>query len=903
MADTPGYLSNAELAAGVQVQTDQVKQFKDEQTNLYTTSAATASITDAEGVARTVPSWNSLNEQIGAAAVGQGSGMLGYATKAGLDADLAHADGTMATVTNDPTPANNGAYRKSGASGSGSWILSADRVSALQATTAKNTEDIANTTLNVARLPSSLSVPNLFSLDEINIKGLPNLLLVTGALAPTPDHVGQVPCWTVTTNAGDASNSVRFAFDASKFAGSKIAASTEFLYVTPVGSAINVYLQITQHAANGATLASTQVIVCGAEGVTSAKTIAIQPIDKADGVATVRLVISVSNSGGARTLKFRNLSISSGIAEFSMPPAQIPKVSIFPDPGLTGNAATTSQWTPDIEDGERILTASGTGTLQQIWSIPKSLVMQSSDLVVMSAEIFADVGNASDLTLIQYDADGVEISRLQANQTDAGNYQLVSTSLRLAANMARVDCRLVKRAGATSAKMRRPTLTTTSNSLVLNAVNPPSGGSGSGRTILHIDATSGDDVSDGISAPVKSFTRAMQLAGPDTLMLVADGDYTDAPIMGSVQSLEVRALRNAHVRLVGGTKITTAVATSGKVKTYQVARGASPSGWLFYHDVPEPGTLISDAERLPQQGGRQYRLPMTRIWPVASLDAIDASDEPSWYWESGVLYFSVPDGQDANGGVYIPSASAYPFSGGSGGQSVRAVGLQSFYWEKGFGPSNCAEVELIDCRSYGALVDGFAPDDCRFVRLVRCEAGGNNNDGAGGHQTDPATVLENAHYVGDNCWYHDNWDDGESFHEGWTATDNGALVEYNGDRGIVTANGGHSSHYNVRARSNGQNTGASTYNGGAGFCCAGTATDGGVGTQMELYGCISEGNPINYSVNGVNKLDAYQCTSLNPGATHYMQSGGTLNLIDCRYSGSGTVKSGTINVAAGSPVT
>lgn len=133
MADTPGYLSNAELAAGVQVQTDQVKQFKDEQTNLYTTSAATASITDAEGVAHTVPSWKSLNEQIEAAAAGQGSGMLGYATKAGLDADLAHADGTMATVTNDPTPANNGAYRKSGASGVGSWILAADRTTVLSA--------------------------------------------------------------------------------------------------------------------------------------------------------------------------------------------------------------------------------------------------------------------------------------------------------------------------------------------------------------------------------------------------------------------------------------------------------------------------------------------------------------------------------------------------------------------------------------------------------------------------------------------------------------------------------------------------------------------------------------------------------------------------------------------------
>ena len=63
---------------------------------------------------------------------GQSAGMLGFATKAAMDADLAHPDGTLALVTNDSTPANNGTYRKTGSSGSGSWVLSADRVTALE---------------------------------------------------------------------------------------------------------------------------------------------------------------------------------------------------------------------------------------------------------------------------------------------------------------------------------------------------------------------------------------------------------------------------------------------------------------------------------------------------------------------------------------------------------------------------------------------------------------------------------------------------------------------------------------------------------------------------------------------------------------------------------------------------
>jgi len=57
---------------------------------------------------------------------GQQAGMLGFATKADMDGDLAHPDGTLALVTNDSTPANNGTYRKQGASGAGSWLQSED---------------------------------------------------------------------------------------------------------------------------------------------------------------------------------------------------------------------------------------------------------------------------------------------------------------------------------------------------------------------------------------------------------------------------------------------------------------------------------------------------------------------------------------------------------------------------------------------------------------------------------------------------------------------------------------------------------------------------------------------------------------------------------------------------------
>jgi hypothetical protein len=55
-----------------------------------------------------------------------GSGGLIYASKALLDADLAHVANSMAWVYGDATVANNGVYRKVGASGSGSWTRVAD---------------------------------------------------------------------------------------------------------------------------------------------------------------------------------------------------------------------------------------------------------------------------------------------------------------------------------------------------------------------------------------------------------------------------------------------------------------------------------------------------------------------------------------------------------------------------------------------------------------------------------------------------------------------------------------------------------------------------------------------------------------------------------------------------------
>ena len=67
---------------------------------------------------------NNLDARLSIVESGQLTGTIGFATKADMDADLAHDAGKIAIVTNDTTASNNTFWRKTGASGSGSWILS-----------------------------------------------------------------------------------------------------------------------------------------------------------------------------------------------------------------------------------------------------------------------------------------------------------------------------------------------------------------------------------------------------------------------------------------------------------------------------------------------------------------------------------------------------------------------------------------------------------------------------------------------------------------------------------------------------------------------------------------------------------------------------------------------------------
>lgn len=84
--------------------------------------------------AGTLGGWvNTLETAVNALTTYGATGVIGFSTRALMDADLAHPAGFVAYVTNDPTPANNGTYLKSGISGAGAWGQSSfDRTAAVE---------------------------------------------------------------------------------------------------------------------------------------------------------------------------------------------------------------------------------------------------------------------------------------------------------------------------------------------------------------------------------------------------------------------------------------------------------------------------------------------------------------------------------------------------------------------------------------------------------------------------------------------------------------------------------------------------------------------------------------------------------------------------------------------------
>jgi len=118
-----------------------------------------------------------------------GGGLI-YTTKANLDGDLTPGNHAMAWVIGDATTANNGVYQKSGGTGTGSWIRSADLPYSYIVA-----EDIGAGTANAIQATSSIPISDS-ALVVVNV-------FETSTASPLTIQFNGMPILTVKTNTNN----------------------------------------------------------------------------------------------------------------------------------------------------------------------------------------------------------------------------------------------------------------------------------------------------------------------------------------------------------------------------------------------------------------------------------------------------------------------------------------------------------------------------------------------------------------------------------------------------------------------------------------------------------------------------------------------------------------------------
>lgn len=751
---------------------------------------------------------------------------------------------------------------------------------------------------------------NLFNTDEIIGLDLSRITNQAGRNA-----VSRIAPKTIkVAGTANATTEVRWRFSAAHFKDTNaISASIRLKSVgASVGAAVQaVRLMLYQTTAAGSSIRTDSTLIAGPEAVTVERNVAIENIALDATAVYVEVGFSI-NAVAARDLVFEDFCISSAAKAAFIRPLANP-VNLFPDPHFSGQYSQTFHGIATTENNEQIMTFEVTSLLRQaLYQIPAIGQFGPGSIVRFGADVLSDAVNATHMTIVFFDAAGIEITRSTQASRIANSYDTLASEYVVPSNCARVDVRLMKDSNANVGKFKNVFLYSSNQNRVTFSPRFP-------LTIIHVDAVRGLDTNNGtFTAPLKTFNRATVMAGKHTKIIGA-GDFAEAPqITDKIQTLEIHAARNERLRFIGGVKVTGFTQTAGYTKVWQAALATNPvddlvsrSGyWLYQLGVADTNTLIS--KRWPQHHGRTYRNPdCTQIWKVASIAAIEAATVPSWFWDAGILYLScVGFGNPNTADIRIPETITSPFytSNITKNQSIKLVGVESYFWLNGFRLWDFTHVETIACRAIGNRVNGYETSDNTFVRQVACEGYGNWIDGNGGHVYRENLTKKSCRYEGVDNYFHDNGDDGFSYHEMWAGYTSGMLDEYNGDRGIADAVGSHMVHFNPILYKNGQGLGKWTIDDGAGISCVGTAVDGGISTDSMVFGGISQSNIVNYNVGGSNEnvMNLFNTLSIDPVQHHYSAANGTLNLYDARYWGAGTptyTANGVINVISSLPIT
>lgn len=365
---------------------------------------------------------------------------------------------------------------------------------------------------------------------------------------------------------------------------------------------------------------------------------------------------------------------------------------------------------------------------------------------------------------------------------------------------------------------------------------------------IYISPSGSDSNSGSKSSPMLTINSAKDVVKDGGQIILLEGDYTGESIDLSEVNASIIANRGDNVRVIYGTKFTSATLTAGQTRVYETAYAPvlNTSIWLWQHDIEDANTLIPLNERHVYHRGREHRMPCTRIYPASSIAEIESTtDKLMWYQNGGMLYFSKIDSSDLSlNPIVIPTTSSIKSTNDN--TQIEIQGIDFMY--VGLDTNGCYG-NVSDC-SFGMVnVSGAVVYDKSInINFNRVEVFGCLNDGFNGHvfgnESNPYPFARQISVAFYDCYGHDNGDDGESGHEFTVVYHHGGLYEYNGN-GVTPASGCHTICYNVMARNNGDHDWSPGQT-GTGFSSQGRSLDNGVGTNIHCYNCISIGNIIGF---------------------------------------------------------
>lgn len=405
-------------------------------------------------------------------------------------------------------------------------------------------------------------------------------------------------------------------------------------------------------------------------------------------------------------------------------------------------------------------------------------------------------------------------------------------------------------------------------------------------------AKTGNDTNEGnIDSPVLTINEALsRTKGDSSTILISEGDYRETinPNLINSNKTSIRAIdETSIVRILGSEQVT--IEATEYANIYKATVPSMPVV-TYTQNIYKVYVLginshqIEADEAYPQMCGAKYRLPFLRFFHFPSVFAdvsslSDAIDILSDHLDDEYMYYDISDNK-----VYIASREnltskklevySRPVLNKYTKNNARIIDVEfeniDFYFSKETLTENewgFNSVIMKSCKFYSFTYSN-APWFGTYNRYNFCESADAGMDGfASAMDTSLSELSKSLFTIYNNCWGHDNYDDGYSHHRRGRVIHNGCLSSYNVNEGFVYANGSQAEFYGCIAYKNG----------GHGFSAVAGSDDGRINTSILCVDCISEQNASGYEGQDAIAMDILlrliSCKSIDNPIGYYIKGG------------------------------